>query len=82
MLKTEFIGDIGTIQSYLQEKVWETGKISDVMGREKKLNFGNKIIEILAAQSYCPSECEVLEVLVLGGVPKGKPIVAIKLPKL
>ena len=52
------------------------------MGREKKLNFGNKIIEILAAQSYCPSECEVLEVLVLGGVPKGKPIVAIKLPKL
>ena len=54
----------------------------DVMGREKKLNFGNEITEILAAQKYCPSECEVPEVLALGGVPRGKPIVATKLPKL
>ena len=49
----------------------------DVMGREKKLNFGNEITneitKILAAQKYCPSECEV---------PRGKPIVANKLPKL
>ena len=52
------------------------------MGREKKLNFGNEITEILAAQKYCPSECEVPEVLALGGVPRGKPIVATKLPKL
>ena len=54
----------------------------DVMGSEKKLNFGKEITEILAAQKYCPSECEVPEVLALGGVPRGKPIVATKLPKL
>ena len=54
----------------------------DVMGREKKLNFGNEITEILAAQKYCPSECEVPEVPALGGVSRGKPIVATKLPKL
>ena len=41
------------------------------MGSEKKLNFGKEITEILAAQKYCPSECEVPEVLALGGVPKG-----------
>ena len=46
------------------------------------MNFGNEITKILATQSYCPSECEVPEVLVLGGVPKGKPIVATKLPKM
>ena len=51
-------------------------------GGRKKLNFGNEITEILAAQKYCPSECEVPEVLALGGVPRGKPIVATKLPKL
>ena len=43
------------------------------------MNFDNEINEILAAQSYYPSECEVPEVLVLGGVPKGKLIVATKL---
>ena len=49
------------------------------------MNFDNEINEILAAQSYYPSECEVPEVLVLGGVPKvpkGKLIVATKLPKM
>ena len=46
------------------------------------MNFDNEINEILAAQSYYPSECEVPEVLVLGGVPKvpkGKLIVTTKL---
>ena len=45
------------------------------------MNFGNEITEILFGQSYYPSEYEVPKVLVLGGVPKGKPIVA-KLLKL
>ena len=45
------------------------------------LNFNNLITEIPIAQSCCPSECEVPEVLVLDGVPKGKPIVAMTLPK-
>ena len=46
------------------------------------MNFDNEITEILFGQSYYPSDYEVPEVLVLGGVPKGKPIVATKLPKL
>ena len=37
----------------------------DVMGREKKLNFGNEITEILTTQNCYPRECEVSEVLVL-----------------
>ena len=65
----------------IAEIVRKSMRERDVMGREKKLNFGNEITEILA-QKYCPSECEVPEVLALGGVPRGKPIVATKLPKL
>ena len=45
------------------------------------MNFGNEITEIHFGQSYYPSEYELPKVLVLGGVPKGKPIVA-KLLKL
>ena len=46
------------------------------------MNFGNEITKILAAESCCPSKCEVPEVLVQDGVPKGKPIKATKLPKM
>ena len=38
-----------TLLPKLQEKVWERGKISDVMEEGEKLNFDNEIIEILAA---------------------------------
>ena len=70
MQKTEFIVVIGTIQSYLAKwgerlnfgnsvaeiarKVWERRKMSDVMGREKKMNFSNEITEILVLPNSCP----------------------------
>ena len=69
MQKTEFIVVIGTVQNYLAKwgerlnfgntfaeivrKVWERTKMSDVMGREKKMNFGNEIIEIHVLPISC-----------------------------
>ena len=76
--KWEKIVNFGNSIAEILTKVWERRGKSK---REKILNFGNLITEIPVAQSCCPSECEVPEVLVLGGVLKGKPIVAMALSK-
>ena len=54
--------------SKLQEKV-------PCVRRERKLNFGNEITEILVLPMKCP-KC------MLGEFPKWKPIVAVALPKM
>ena len=70
MQKTEFIIVIDIGQSYLGKwgerlnfdntfaeivrKVWERRKMSDVIGREKKMNFGNEITKIHVLSSSCP----------------------------
>ena len=75
MQKTEFIVVIDTVQNYLAKwgerlnfsntfveivrKVWERTKMSDVMGREKKMNFGNEIIEIHVLPSSCSWSAQV-----------------------
>ena len=45
--KIEFICDMGTVQSYLGKR--------GCRNSNKKLNFGNLITKILAAQNYCPA---------------------------
>ena len=46
-----------------KKKVREKKKISNVMGREIKMNFGNEVIEILVLSSSCSWSAEMLGVL-------------------
>ena len=41
-------------KSMRERKVWQTRKMSDMMGREKKMNFGNEITEILVLSKLYP----------------------------
>ena len=82
MQETKFIVVIDTVQSYLAKwgkrlnfgntvaeivrEVWERRKMSDVVGREKKMNFGNEITEI----HVLPSSCLWSALVHARGVPK------------
>ena len=46
--------NFSNIVAEIVRKVWERRKMSDVMGREKKMNFDNEIIEIHVLPSSCP----------------------------
>ena len=89
MQKTEFIGVIGTVQSYLKKwgKRLNFGnnvakiarKVECVMG-ERKLNFGNEITEILVLPMDCQACLWSAQNACEGS--KWKPIVAMALLKM